>query len=210
MKKKILFISLLTLLFVGLLVFSFDLLPASKTLQVSIDGSPVAYEKKQEQQIEDISEVTNFYTLTQPDGEQADLKLTVREFPNSDKMLYIEAQSKDYLKPIELNLPLSGQADLKFSEDSTIPELYSYRKPRTVVDPLSTTLQYIENKDNSALLGTAVYFNDMSYTYENGKKSNVVELQREAVGAFRNQDEWEIIIQFEPGETQFFYLADGI
>lgn len=203
MKKKILFISLLTLLFVGLLVFSFGLLPASKTLQVSIDGSPVAYEKKQEQQIEDISEVTNFYTLTQPDGEQADLKLTVREFPNSDKMLYIEAQSKDYLKPIELNLPLSGQADLKFSEDSTIPELYSYRKPRTVVDPLSTTLQYIENKDNSALLGTAVYFNDMSYTYENGKKSNVVELQREAVGAFRNQDEWEIIIQFEPGETQF-------
>lgn len=203
MKKKNLFISLVALSFVGLSIFLFNLLSTPETFHVTLDENAAATEKVREDLIEDISQKTHSYTLTQPNGGQADLTLTVREFPNSDKMLYIEAQSKGYQKPIEINLPLSDKADLLYSEDSTVPEMYAYRKPRTVPDPLSTTLRYIESKDNSALLGTAVYFSDLSHTYENGEKSNVVEFQREAPGVSRDKGNWELIVQFEPGETHF-------
>ncbi|MDN7244580.1 hypothetical protein [Planococcus shenhongbingii] len=159
--------------------------------------------KTEKRQVEDIAEEIFYYALEQDDGGQAKLILTVREFPNGDEMIYVEAETEGYHKPIEVGLEFDGEANIAYTEDSSIPELYPYRKPRKLADPLSSTLRYIENDDNSALVGTAVYFKDISHTYDNGEKSSVVEFQREDDSISYSEDGWKLNIQFKPGEAQY-------
>src|SRR5690606_28624681 len=157
----------------------------------------------EQMQIEDIYQEVTTYDVSDRQQNEAEITLTTREFPNGDTMVYLEAETDGYLEPIDFELPLSGESDLEYLEDQTVPELYPHRKERKLDDPLSTTLKYIENETYSALIGTSVYFNDISHTYENGQLSRVVEFQREADTLDISEEGWKVTIQFAPGEEKF-------
>lgn len=201
MKLKKRFIWLLALAALGLVLIAFAPFKTDPAIEVAANGETVSGDATEPTSIEDMTEDTTSYTIAH-NSTQAQLTITTRTFPNGDEMMYVEAQTDGYFEPITVALPLMGEAAIHYTEDRSIPELYPHRKARKLNDPLSTTLRYIENGDNSALFGTAVYFKDISHTYDNGETSRVVEFQRENAGVHYDQG-WELEIEFKPGEQQF-------
>lgn len=201
LKKRAIWFSLFVCF--GLVLIAYAPFTSGSEFQVTADGEDLSSTDTEQLHIEDIYQEVISYNVLDREQNKAEITLTTREFPNGDTMVYLEAETDGYLEPIDFQLPLSGESDLEYLEDQTVPELYPHRKERKLEDPLSTTLKYMENEMNSALIGTSVYYNDISHTYENGQLSRVVEFQREADTLDISEEGWKVTIEFTPGEEKF-------
>lgn len=201
LKKRVVLFSSIAV--IALMLIAYAPFTAKSEFQLTSGGKTISSGDTEQLTIEDIDQTEISYTIAGSGDHQASITITSREFPNGDAVVYIEGASDGYLEPIQIELPITGDSALEYTEDKTVPELYPHRKERKLDDPLSTTLRYVETETNSVLVGTSVYFNDISHTYEDGHVSRVVELQREAEGLETSGDAWEMTVHFKPGEENF-------
>jgi len=171
LKKIILFVCIF--LFIGLFIFiSTDSQQESITFFVA-DG------ELSEPSIEtstsfDIKDVVKNFTVTKNSQTIGEAVVTERQFPNGDSLIFVDFHSPNQDNTFIVNVAESTEITKQTKVDTSIKELYPYRKDRKVVDPLSTTWNYIETKNMSLLIGTQVMYKDISYTYEKSNETSTV------------------------------------
>ncbi|KIL43139.1 hypothetical protein [Jeotgalibacillus campisalis] len=123
-----------------------------------------------------IEDVTYLYDLTKNNEVIGELTLVQRIFSTGDKMYFAEINSN---AEVSLNISLTEDPEELTYEtlDKTVEEVYPFRKDRTLTDPLTNKLTYLETRDHSFLLGSQISFQDISEVEpSDGSMSHVLEL----------------------------------
>ncbi|MGD7043193.1 hypothetical protein [Jeotgalibacillus proteolyticus] len=123
-----------------------------------------------------IKDVTYLYDLTKENKAIGELTLVQRTFSTGDKMYFAEIDASD---EVSLNITLEENPDELTHEtlDKTVEEVYPFRKDRTLADPLTNKLTYLESREHSFLFGSQISFQDISEEEpSDGSMSHVLEL----------------------------------
>jgi len=151
---------------------------------------------------EDVLDEIYTYNLDVKTEEEI-IKVTKRIFPNDDYMIFIEAQKANNSDPIRVSLPVDGKLKRQYRLDNSVEEIYPYRKPRALEDPLSTRMDYLQFHEASLMLGPQIYYNDISEADEDGHISHVLDFQREVKQVEIEEGEIHFTIDFDQEEEHY-------
>lgn len=172
------------------------------TFAIKVQGKDYFADHTQERVIQDVKDYIYTYYLSKNGKNQ--LTITKRVFPNQDYMLFIQLENSSLREDVSICIPLKGNKKEKIIAKDSIEQLYPYRKPRTLEDPLSTSLYYLKLDTSSVVYGPQIYYRDISEQDENNRTSHVIEFIREEHNMEFERDCLTLRIEFKEREETHF------